>query len=74
MATEEIAHPSFRRKLFVTRFADMYGNNVKVNYATDDGVVHGYVLTVGTKNNDGVPRTDAMCIEEAIQVLLNNAT
>jgi hypothetical protein len=72
--TEEITHPSFRCKLFVTRYGDMHGRNVCVTYATDDGVNHGIVLTIGTKNADGVPRTDAMCVEEAIQLLLNNAT
>ena len=74
MATEEITHPSFRCKLFVTRYGDQYGKNVRVHYVTNDGVEHGYVLTIGMKNADGVPRTDAMCVEEAVQVLLNNAT
>jgi hypothetical protein len=74
MATEEITHPSFRCKLFVTRCVDEYGSSIRVNYASEDGVEHGYALTIGTKNDDGVPRTDEMCVEEIVQVLLNNAT
>lgn len=76
MASEEITHPSFRHKLFVSRHGEgyEYGRHVRVCYETNDGVEHSYTLTVGTKNGDGVSRTDAMCVEEAIQVLLNNAT
>jgi hypothetical protein len=72
MATKEIAHPSFRCKLVVTRYDGEYGKNVSVHYTTDDGVLYGCELTIGMKNADGVPRTDAMCVKEAIQILLDN--